>query len=1032
MEIVTKIVLILLVLYMSCKHNVEARTDGKLQIGGANVCKRVFTYNSYVYLTKYYTGYDNYRTCCKKLAWVCTSRCTKSRSKQMKYIHSKLHVRSATSVFCCPGWARIRTAIDCQQAICNPRCINGDCVKPNVCKCKSGFTGTYCEKEINECLSSPCEQICTNIRGDYACSCKKGFRKVISNHTSEMHSPRCENIDECKINEDLMIKDGDTNRTQALCKCAFNQKGCKASCHNTVGSYKCSCSSGYRLVANRVCTDEDECRLGTHQCQHICLNQRNGYACTCYPGYRLDSDGKTCNDINECSVSNGGCEQICANTLGSFECSCKKGFLLLGDNYRCQDINECQIGRPCDRFNGYCINLPGRYQCGCNPGYELDLLDRKTCKDVDECKRRNDCQHFCYNIDGGYACGCRHGYLLQSDGRTCQDLNECADKYNGCEQICENTPGSFKCKCRQGFTLNYDGQTCRGLPCQTLYSPPHGSIKCDGHNVGDRCTYSCDLGFQLIGQQTRTCLNRSVWEVGNTKCEAMQCPAATPPQNGILTLPCVEQYRSKCLVKCKQGYDLVSGGQLIDCNVNQQQMTYWNKPTQCQEISQCKPNPCKNSGRCQVISKNSYICDCSNTGYQGDHCQNGVIKVPEIPQLTINTQTDDLYIRAKPKKSLIFKLVAEPSDAVIFSPSNVLTLYAPLTEITFQITTKIAGVVRIQYQISGDDFVHFLQPAESIVLVKGNSKQGSLTAVPDNNLMDENTYQKALDQCLDGAKLSLKSSCPWKLSGSSGYVSVQSGSINIPISLAGITFQNRDGSQTFKNSGVMTVARETQNMLVNQNQRCNANLQHCKSPSSNCIEHDFVMKRNHFVRSYLTAFLIETPWWLRLSLPNVYSGFHVNDIQSLLVKDGRIKELKCPNIPSQLTGVYAASVFQAPVEVNVLDRFISMESAHYSCFLKSLCNNSQTFVSFPKDVTKEIVKDDSKLLSLVSIQGFGVESQKPLQVKCWNVRASDSTDQQVCINANVWAKGSVNLKTSKVDVQFNGEMFVESDNLHKV
>ena len=48
--------------------------------------------------------------------------------------------------------------------------------------------------EINECLNSPCEQVCTNIRGDYACSCKKGFRKIFDKTLGDLHSPRCESI----------------------------------------------------------------------------------------------------------------------------------------------------------------------------------------------------------------------------------------------------------------------------------------------------------------------------------------------------------------------------------------------------------------------------------------------------------------------------------------------------------------------------------------------------------------------------------------------------------------------------------------------------------------------------------------------------------------------------------------------------------------------------------------------------------------------------------------------------------------------
>ena len=69
----------------------------------------------------------------------------------------------------------------------------------------------------------------------------------------------------------------------------------------------------------------------------------------------------------------------------------------------------------------------------------------------------------------------------------------------------------------------------------------------------------------------------------------MQCPAPTPPDNGILTLPCDEQYKSVCLVKCKDGYDL-TGSTFINCDVNNNNnnnkqttiTTYWNKPTQCQ------------------------------------------------------------------------------------------------------------------------------------------------------------------------------------------------------------------------------------------------------------------------------------------------------------------------------------------------------------------------------------------------------------------------------------------------------------------
>jgi len=66
----------------------------------------------------------------------------------------------------------------------------------------------------------------------------------------------------------------------------------------------------------------------------------------------------------------------------------------------------------------------------------------------------------------------------------------------------------------------------------------------------------------------------------------MICPAAKPPDYGILTLPCVEQYRSTCLVKCKEGYN-IKGGNIIDCRVDSEKKnTYWRVPTHCEGMIQ--------------------------------------------------------------------------------------------------------------------------------------------------------------------------------------------------------------------------------------------------------------------------------------------------------------------------------------------------------------------------------------------------------------------------------------------------------------
>ena len=41
--------------------------------------------------------------------------------------------------------------------------------------------------------------------------------------------------------------------------------------------------------------DNDECMLGTDRCTQTCHDTPGSYTCSCRAGYSLDSDGFTCN-----------------------------------------------------------------------------------------------------------------------------------------------------------------------------------------------------------------------------------------------------------------------------------------------------------------------------------------------------------------------------------------------------------------------------------------------------------------------------------------------------------------------------------------------------------------------------------------------------------------------------------------------------------------------------------------------------------------------------------------------------------------
>ena len=102
-------------------------------------------------------------------------------------------------------------------------------------------------------------------------------------------------------------------------------------------------------------TDIDECNEGISGCSQLCSNTIGSYSCSCQSGYQVGSDNHTCLgkiinallmidiacdgiDINECASQNGKCEQSCQNTIGSYACSCLTGYLIDSNGYNCTGL----------------------------------------------------------------------------------------------------------------------------------------------------------------------------------------------------------------------------------------------------------------------------------------------------------------------------------------------------------------------------------------------------------------------------------------------------------------------------------------------------------------------------------------------------------------------------------------------------------------------------------------------------------------------------------------------------------------------
>ncbi|XP_035662470.1 tenascin-like [Branchiostoma floridae] len=301
-------------------------------------------------------------------------------------------------------------------------------------------------------------------------------------------------------------------------ECSAANGGCDHVCSNTMGSFQCSCVTGFNLnVDSSTCDDVDECNVGNDVCQQNCNNIIGSYWCSCGTGYRLNSDSRTCADVDECSGANGGCAQACANTIsnvdecasgnggceqhctnniGSFDCSCSTGYRLNSDALACDDVNECDTANGgCDQT---CTNSIGSFQCSCGIGYTLNG-DGFSCDDVDECHTANGgCEQMCSNTIGSFQCVCDNGYVLNGDGFACNDIDECDTANGGCGQICNNTIGSFECLCHPGYILNIDGFACDDIDeCETA-NGGCGQF-CTNTIGGFNC--SCATGYNISTDQ---------------------------------------------------------------------------------------------------------------------------------------------------------------------------------------------------------------------------------------------------------------------------------------------------------------------------------------------------------------------------------------------------------------------------------------------------------------------------------------------------------------------------------------------------
>nr|XP_043881115.1 sushi domain-containing protein 1 isoform X6 [Solea senegalensis] len=349
----------------------------------------------------------------------------------------------------------------------------------------------------------------------------------------------------------------------------------------------CNCKYGFVGNGRTFCQDKDECQIGTIKIcgPHTqCHNTHGSYYCTCVSGYSpsnkmvffIPNDGTHCQDVDECRIT-GLCGEggWCKNLDGSFECRCQLGYKVHNGAEPFnphQDEASCRVvdcGSPLVSVdNSVLLSVTGTTyasvaQFTCEEGF-IWASGNKTSVCGADGQWRGPTM-VCEEIRCGAPPSVPHSVRLWAGIPTVgsQVVYQCKSGYH-------SVGGGNISVCSASGEWDEATLLCQEVDCREPVIKPHSRILWDGmSHIGSVVSYQCDEGYHTRSLKNYSvCGENGLWEDIDLWCEEISCgPPLILPHTNLLW-DHTSRPGSVVLYECMEGFYQESGPNISVCSLS--------------------------------------------------------------------------------------------------------------------------------------------------------------------------------------------------------------------------------------------------------------------------------------------------------------------------------------------------------------------------------------------------------------------------------------------------------------------------------